>query len=193
MPTIICTQAMMKDGENRQDKINKLLNQVKTHEDYPVEGTGLHSLVYDLVDYGEVFTSSKKRYSIIMTTLNVYGYFLEASTLDPAVDFFQIPKDFLYARVGRPMMLRASSADRSNLELFSVTAGVIYSVEFFTNDPKMQDGFQIQLRNRYGIKYDNLENFFGDFNSFEVQENAFHDTLKIYYKDGSFFHLDVQL
>jgi hypothetical protein len=107
---------------------------------------------------------------------------------------FAMVHEFFQDKQEKVMLLHMSEMGNHN-KTFVVTSGIIAFVNFYENNENKKDGFQIQLKDRNKEYYSGIENFFGnfDFDAFEIQEKSFSDTLRIQYKDGSYFIIEVRI
>lgn len=105
---------------------------------------------------------------------------------------FDIAKDFFKGKLGKVLVLHMSESYNRD-KTFQITSGIINNYVFYDGTEKLKEGFSIQLEDKNGRLYGNTENFFGNFESFQVEEKAFSDTLKIVYKDGSYFIIEIRI
>jgi hypothetical protein len=105
---------------------------------------------------------------------------------------FETAKKFFEDKDGKVMVLNMSSAVNKK-DTFVASAGIIDNVMFHDGTGSYNEGFQIHLRDRAGKSYASSENFFGHIDRFEVIEGKFSDTLKLTYKDGSYFDIEVRI
>ena len=137
----------------------------------------------DCIDtiYSELCPNSNEESDI------VYAEYLAKKRLN-------IVEKFLENKIGKVLVLHASSGSERN-KTNAITTGVIEGYAIHDGTGEFREGFIIQLANRFGETYKGIERFFGnfDFEKFEVNEMNFSDTLRIVYKDGSYFVIEVRI
>lgn len=100
-------------------------------------------------------------------------------------------KRILSESIGKPMKVHISESG-NHKKTFVISSGYIKDIIFQEETETMQAGFSIQLAYRNGKGYGHRENFFGNVEYFEFTERDWmSDNLRIQYKDGSYFNLEI--
>jgi hypothetical protein len=113
----------------------------------------------------------------------------EQKQLITDVEGFEHVEAFLVQAVGKPLKLHMKTCMPNSDETFVVIAGFVHSFEIQTSCNR--EGFCIQLRKRNSGLFDGTENFYGNFEKFELKTYGISKVLRVLYKDKSFFEIEV--